>query len=166
MNSNANRMHPSTRKVIAAAREAGLAIEVVEFAESTRTAEEAAAAVGCDVAQIVKSLCFTAAGRPVMAFVSGANQLDERKLAELCGVSRKKIGRASPDLVKEATGYTIGGVAPFGHTSAMPIFIDADLMAYNTIWAAAGTPNAVFPIQPADLQRASAGQVADLKREP
>jgi Cys-tRNA(Pro) deacylase len=156
-------MHPSAQKVAEAAQELGLPVEIVEFEQTTRTAAEAAAAIGCEVAQIVKSLCFAANERPIMALVSGANQLYERKLAGLCGVGRKKVKRASAEMVKEATGFSIGGVPPFGHQSPLPIYIDQDLTGFDIIWAAAGTPFAVFAIKPADLVKASGGVVADLR---
>lgn len=156
-------MHPSALKVAEAARKLGLEIEIVEFEQTTRTAEEAAAAIGCEVAQIVKSLCFSVNDTPMMALVSGTNRLDERKLAALCEVSRKRVKRADPEMVKTATGFTIGGVPPFGHLSPLPIYIDEDLTGFEIIWAAAGTPFAVFAIKPADLIEASGGQVADLK---
>lgn len=158
-------MHPSAQKVADAARELGLAVEIVEFDQSTRTAQEAADTVGCTVAQIVKSLCFVVAGQPVMALVSGANQLDERKLAELRGVGRKQVQRVDAESVKAATGFSIGGVPPFGHTTPLVVYVDADLMRFETIWAAAGTPFAVFAIAPTELVRASQGSVADLKKE-
>ncbi|HMR64451.1 MAG TPA: YbaK/EbsC family protein, partial [Anaerolineae bacterium] len=105
-------MHPTAQKVADAAQTLGLKIEIKEFEASTRTAQEAAQAVGCDVAQIVKSLLFVVDGQPTMALVSGANQLDEKKLATLCGVSRKKIKRADADTARAATGFAIGGGAP------------------------------------------------------
>lgn len=158
-------MHPSAAKVAAAAQEQGLEIEVVEFSQTTRTAEDAAAAIGCQVAQIVKSLVFVVGGRPVISLVSGANLLDTRKLGALYGVSRKKVRRADAETVKVATGYSIGGVPPFGHVSKLPVTIDQDLTRFDVVWAAAGTPNSVFPISPEDLARASGGQPADLKVE-
>lgn len=158
-------MHPSTRKVAAAAQELGLAIEIKTFDQTTRTAQEAAEAIGCDVAQIVKSLCFTVNDQPIMALVSGANQLDERKLATLCGVGRKKVQRASADAVKAATGFSIGGVPPFGHLTPMTIYVDEDLLQFETVWAAAGTPFAVFAIGPKDLVSACGGTAVDLKRD-
>jgi Cys-tRNA(Pro) deacylase len=156
-------MHPSVQKVVDAAQELGLSIEVVEFEQTTRTAADAAAAIGCEVAQIVKSLCFSVNDRPVMALVSGANQLDERKLAALCGVGRKKVKRADAEMVKAATGFSIGGVPPFGHPSPLPMYIDEDLTRFDIVWAAAGTDVSVFPIKPADLVRVSGGEVVDLK---
>lgn len=157
-------MHPSAQKVAAAAQEKDLTIEIVEFEQTTRTAAEAAAAIGCEVAQIVKSLCFRVSDTAVIALVSGVNQLDEKKLAGLCGVGRKKVKRADADFVKAQTGFSIGGVPPFGHTNPLSIYIDEDLMTFDVIWAAAGTPFAVFAISPNALQTASKGTVADLKK--
>jgi Cys-tRNA(Pro) deacylase len=157
-------MHPATERVISAAQAQGVSIVVTEFNESTRTAVEAANAVGCTVGQIVKSLCFTVQGQPLIALVSGANQLDPGKLAAHYGVGKKQIQRADADTVRAATGFAIGGVAPYGHSQPLPIFLDADLLTYDLIWAAAGTPNTVFPILPADLQRTTAAIVLDLKQ--
>jgi Cys-tRNA(Pro) deacylase len=140
----------------------GLHVEIVTFEQSTRTAEDAAAAIGCHVAQIVKSLVFAAGGRPVIALVSGANQLDTGNLAALLGVSKKKVKRADAELVKSATGYSIGGVPPFGHAQTLPVYVDEALTRHDIVWAAAGTPNTVFAITPADLLRASRGLTADL----
>lgn len=156
-------MHPSAQKVANAAHDLGLDIKIIEFEQTTRTAQEAADAIGCHVAQIVKSLCFSANEQPIMALVSGSNQLDTRKLASLLGVGRKKIKRANADAVKEATGFSIGGVPPFGHKNPLPIYIDADLMGFDIVWAAAGTPFAVFAIKPEQLVKGSNGQIADLK---
>ena len=158
-------MHPSARRVADAALDRGLTIEVVEFDETTRTAPDAANAIGCQVAQIVKSLIFVANGEPVVALVSGANRLDERKLAALRGISRKKVKRPDADTAKTITGFSIGGVPPFGHTSALPVYVDEDLTRFDVVWAAAGTPFAVFAITPDDLVQASRGTVVDLKKE-
>jgi Cys-tRNA(Pro) deacylase len=157
-------MHPSAQKVADAALELGLAIEIVEFEQTTRSAQEAAEAIGTTLAQIVKSLCFAVAGQPVMALMSGANQLDERKLAELLGVGRKQVQRANADDVKAATGFSIGGVPPFGHLTPLPIFVDANLLQYEEVWAAGGTPFAVFAIGPEALVRVCGGTAVDLKR--
>ena len=156
-------MHPSAQRVADAARALGLDIQMVEFDETTRTAPDAAHAIGCQLAQIVKSLLFVAGDQLVMALVSGANRLDERKLAALCQCSRKQIRRADADTARASTGYAIGGVPPFGHISPLPVYIDEDLTRFDVVWAAAGTPFAVFAITPADLVRASGGVVADLK---
>jgi Cys-tRNA(Pro) deacylase len=157
-------MHSSAQKVADAAQVLGLDIEIVEFAQTTRSAQEAADAIGCQVAQIVKSLCFVVNGRATICLVSGANQLDERKLAALVGVSRKQVQRADADAVKAATGFTIGGVPPFGHISPLPIYLDEDLLQFDVVWAAAGTPYAVFAITPQALTQIKTVQSADLKR--
>jgi len=160
-----NNLHPSAQRVADAAARIGLKIEIVTFDHSTRTAEEAAAAIGCQVGQIVKSLVFTVAGQPIIALVSGDNQLDTRKLAGLFGVGRKQVERASADTVRQATGYAIGGVPPIGHVKRTAIYIDEDLTRHEIIWAAAGTPNTVFAIKPDALVQATQGQVVDLKNE-
>ncbi|WP_420630323.1 YbaK/EbsC family protein [Candidatus Leptofilum sp.] len=157
-------MHPSTQKVADAALELGLDIEVKEFAQTTRTAQDAADAIGCTLGQIVKSLCFSVNGEPIMALVSGTNQLDERKLAALCGVGRKKVKRATADAVKAATGFSIGGVPPFGHLTPMTIYVDEDLLQFETVWAAAGTPFAVFAIAPGDLVAGCGGTAVNIKK--
>ncbi|GJM41461.1 MAG: aminoacyl-tRNA deacylase [Ardenticatenaceae bacterium] len=158
-------MHPSSQKVADAAQELGLAIEIKTFEKTTRSAQEAADAIGCELAQIVKSLCFSVNGEPIMALVSGKNQLDERKLATLCGVGRKKVKRASADAVKAATGFSIGGVPPFGHLTPMTIFVDEDLQQFETVWAAAGTPFAVFAVSPGDLVDGCGGTAVNLKKD-
>ena len=155
-------MHPSAQKVADAAQELGLDVEIVEFEQTTRTAQDAADAIGCQAVQIVKSLLFVVDGQPLMALVSGANRLDERKLATLRGVGRKKVKRADADTAKAVTGFSIGGVPPFGHTSSLPVYVDQDLTPFDVVWAAAGTPHAVFAITPDDLVCASGGTVADL----
>lgn len=152
-------MKAAVERVIAALRAAGVDADVTEFAQSTRTAEEAAAAVGATVGQIVKSLVFLAGETPVLALVSGANRAGTERLAALAGAT---IRRADADAVRAATGYSIGGVPPIGHATPLRTFLDADLMRYEVVWAAAGTPNAVFPITPAELQRISGAQVAEL----
>ena len=159
-------MHPTAQKVAAAAQALNLSIEIKEFEAPTRTAQDAANAVGCNVAQIVKSLLFVVDGQPTMALVSGANRLDEKKLAALCGVGRKKVKRANADIARAATGFAIGGVPPFGHTNTLPTYIDQDFFQFDIVWAAAGTPNAVFAITPAKLAEATGGTVADLKINP
>ncbi len=156
-------MHPTAQKVADAAQELGLNIEIKEFEATTRTAEDAANAIGCTVAQIVKSLLFVVNGQPVMALVSGPSRLDEKKLAALCGVGKKRIKRANADIVREATGFAIGGVPPFGHQQKLTTYIDQDFWQFEVIWAAAGTPNAVFAITPAELAQVTEGTVVDLK---
>ena len=154
-------MHPTVARVIDAAEAAGLTVEPTEFPEGTRTAEDAANAIGCTVGQIVKSLVFTMDGAPVLALVSGSNRLDEQKLAAALG--GQAVGRADADLVRSATSFAIGGVPPFGHTTRLPTAIDENLLTYDQIWAAAGTPRHVIPMTPADLVRIAGGTVADLR---
>ena len=155
-------LHPNTLRVIAAAREAGLEITTRKFPEGTKTAADAAVAIGVVVGQIVKSLVFGVDNEIVMALVSGSNQLDEKKLAAAAGGS--KCSRVDADAVRAATGYPIGGVPPFGHSTQLRVFVDPDLLQYDEVWAAAGTWNDVFPMAPDDLFRASGAVVADLKR--
>ena len=159
-------VHPNTLRVIAAAREAGLEIKTRRFPEGTKTAADAAAAIGVSVGQIVKSLVFAVDGEIVMAYVSGSNQLDEKKLAAAAGGA--KCSRVDADAVRAATGYPIGGVPPFGHATQLRIFIDPDLLQYDgvndMVWAAAGTWNDNFAIAPNELVRVSGGAVTDLKR--
>lgn len=143
------------------AREAGLDIEVRRFPQGARTAEEAAAAIGCAVGQIVKSLVFTAGGRPVIALVSGANRLDTDLLGAAAGGG--PVAKADPALVREATGYAIGGVPPFGHATELPVYCDRDLLVYAEVWAAGGRPDAVFPISPQRLLEVSGAIAIDLK---
>jgi prolyl-tRNA editing enzyme YbaK/EbsC (Cys-tRNA(Pro) deacylase) len=137
-----------------------LAVTVRRFPEGTRTATDAAQAVGCDVGQIVKSLVFMAGGRPVVALVSGANRLDEGRLGMLAGTP---VVKADAAIARDATGYAIGGVPPFGHATAVPVFMDRDLLSYASVWAAAGRPDSVFEIRPERLMELSNATVADLK---
>jgi Cys-tRNA(Pro) deacylase len=158
-----SQLHANVRRVIDAATERGLDIAPVRFADGTRTATDAAAAIGVQVGQIVKSLIFGVDGQIVLAYVSGANRLDERKLAAAAGGTRCQ--RVDADAVRAATGYPIGGVPPFGHATTLPVFVDPDLLQYDEVWAAAGTWHDVFGIAPHDLVRASGGQVVDLRRD-
>jgi Cys-tRNA(Pro) deacylase len=155
-------LHPNTLRVIAAAREAGLEISTRRFPEGTKTAADAAAAIGVTVGQIVKSLVFGVDNEIVMALVSGSNQLDEKKLAAAAGGS--KCSRVDADAVRAATGYPIGGVPPFGHSTQLRVFVDPDLLQYDEVWAAAGTWNDNFGAAPADIVRVAGGVVTDLKR--
>ena len=155
-------LHPNVMRVVEAARALGLEITTRRFPEGTKTAQDAANAIGVLVGQIVKSLVFSVDGEIVMAYVSGANQLDENKLAAAAG--GVKCSRVDADAVREATGFPIGGVPPFGHSTTLRIFIDPDLLQYDETWAAAGTWNDVFPIAPNDLVHASGAVVTDLKR--
>jgi prolyl-tRNA editing enzyme YbaK/EbsC (Cys-tRNA(Pro) deacylase) len=151
----------SVQRVREALAARGLAAEVKELAASTRTARDAAAAVGCQVAQIVKSLVFRlpASGGAVLALVSGTNRASEALLAGLVG---EPVARADADFVRERTGFSIGGVPPLGHSGPLPVLIDRDLMSFPLLWAAAGSPNAVFAVTPAELQRITSGRVAEL----
>ena len=150
-------------RVEAALAAAGIVSDVLHTPDSARTAEEAAAAIGTSVAQIVKSLVFTADGAPVLALVSGVNRLDTQALATLAG---GKIRRPDADEVREATGYAIGGIPPLGHPQQLPTWIDRDLLAFDVVWAAAGTHHAVFPVAPDELVRATAGTVAEIAIRP
>jgi len=151
------------QRVQAALSAAGVDARIEEFPSSTRTVQEAAATVGTSVGQIVKSLLFLAGDSPVLALVSGVNQLDPERLGELSGAA---IGKADANTVRQATGYAIGGVPPVGFPAPIPTFIDRDLLQYDVVWAAAGTPRHVFPIAPAELVRITGGRVADLKPPP
>ena len=154
--------HPNVERVVAAANAAGLHIEVRQFPEGTRTALEAASAIGVGVGQIVKSLVFGVDDEIVMALVSGANTLDESLLAVAAGGQR--CVRVDADAVRAATGFPIGGVPPFGHTTQLRVFIDPDLLQLDEVWAAAGTWHDVFGIEPHKLVEVSGGVVTDVKR--
>lgn len=138
----------------------GIDVEVVNFPQETRTAKAAAEAIGCDVAQIVKSLVFMADDRPVLALTSGANRVDEAKLAAILGASA--VRKADADEVRAATGYAIGGTPPFGHAQHLDVVCDRDLTAFEEVWAAAGLPTTVFAIQPETLLEVTGAQVGDL----
>ncbi len=156
-------LSPSARKVQALLDAVGLGLTVVEHAGSTRTSEDAAAAIGCAVAEIAKSLIFRArtSGVPVLVVASGTNRVDEKKVAALIG---EKVERATPDFVREKSGYAIGGVPPLGHAEPPLVLIDEDLLGFETIWAAAGTPNAVFRLTPDQLVSLTGGRVADVRK--
>ena len=155
-------VHPNVSRVVSAAKERGLDIVTKRFPEGTKTAADAAAAIGVTVGQIVKSLVFGVDGEIVMALVSGSNQLDEKKLALAAGGA--KCARVDADAVREATGFPIGGVPPFGHATQLRVFVDPDLLQYDEVWAAAGTWNDNFGAAPADIVRVAGGVVTDLKR--
>ena len=157
-------MHPNVSRVVEAAADHGLEIDVHRFPSGTRTAADAARAVGCEVAQIVKSLVFVADDRPVVALVSGANRVDLDKLAVAASAGAAR--RADGDEARAATGFAIGGVPPFGHTAGTTVLVDRDLERHEVVWAAAGLPDAVFALSPADLVRASGGTVVDLAEAP
>lgn len=152
----------SARKVQDALTALGFAADVVELPTSTRTAAEAAQAVGCQVGQIAKSLVFKTqrTQRPILVIASGANRVDESKLARLVA---EPLEKADADFVRERTGFAIGGVPPVGHLERLETYIDEDLFKYEEIWAAAGTPHAVFRLTPADLVRMTGGSIAVTK---
>ena len=153
-------MSRATDRVKGALAEQGLAIEVRTFPDGTRTAEQAAAAIGVEVGQIVKSLVFVRPGsarQALLVLTSGANRVDEARVGTLVG---EPIERAGADEVRTATGFSIGGVPPVGHGLPLDVFVDEDLLRYGVVWAAAGTPHDVFPITPDDLVRVTNGSVA------
>lgn len=156
-------LSPSAARVQALLDGIGLGHRVVEHEGSTRTSEDAANAVGCEVAQIAKSLIFRTkeTGRPVLVVASGANRVDEKAVGRLIG---EKIERADPEFVRESTGFAIGGVPPIGHAVPPLVMIDDDLLRLETIWAAAGTPNAVFRLTPADLVSMTGGRVETVRK--
>jgi Cys-tRNA(Pro) deacylase len=135
---------------------------VIEYAESTRTAQEAADRAGCELGQIVKSLIFRGkiSGKPILVLTSGSNRVDEKRIS---GYAGETISRADADFVRSVTGYAIGGVPPIGHTQNMETFLDEDFFSYQTIWAAAGTPNAIFELKTEDLQKMTNGKIAQVK---
>jgi prolyl-tRNA editing enzyme YbaK/EbsC (Cys-tRNA(Pro) deacylase) len=139
----------------------GVPVEVHRFPQGTKTAADAAAAIGCSIDQIVKSLVFVADGRAFLALTSGVNRADPDRLAAILGAG--EVRRASADEAREATGFAIGGTPPFGHPQPLRVLIDRDLLAHEVLWAAAGTPDSVFPIVPDDLVRSSGGSPADFK---
>jgi prolyl-tRNA editing enzyme YbaK/EbsC (Cys-tRNA(Pro) deacylase) len=161
---DSSQQHPNLARVLAAAANASLPIEVQRFPEGTRTAADAARAVGCDVAQIVKSLVFMADGEPVLALLSGADRLDPALLASVMGAT--VVRRADGDEARAATGFAIGGVPPIGHARPLTVLIDERLLAYEVVWAAAGLPDAVFSASPRALQAAAGARVAALAATP
>jgi prolyl-tRNA editing enzyme YbaK/EbsC (Cys-tRNA(Pro) deacylase) len=151
---------PAVQKVQAAIALRGLDRQVIELEVHARTSQQAADALGVAVGQIAKSLVFTVDGSPLLVVASGANRVDERRLGDLTG---GRIRRADPETVKQATGYTIGGVPPIGLESELAVYIDRDLLGYELVYAAAGLPECVFPIAPDELVRATGGYVVDIK---
>ncbi len=155
-------LSPTAQKVQDTLAAHGFDCKVIEFAESTRTAQEAADRAGCSLGQITKSLIFKGArsGKPILVLTSGANRVNEKNISACAG---EPIGRADADFVRRATGFAIGGVPPLGHAQTMETYLDEDLLQYPTIWAAAGTPNAIFELTPAALQEMTAGRVVKVK---
>lgn len=151
----------SAQKVQDALTARGFDYQVVEFAQPTRTSAEAAAAVGCDVGQIAKSIVFRGkrSHQAILVIASGANRVNEKRLRDLVG---EPVEKPDADFVRAQTGYAIGGVPPLGHSQPLTVLIDNDLLQYAEIWAAAGTPNAVFRLLPTDLAAISGGQLADI----
>ncbi len=155
-------LSPSAQRIQDVLRTAGYNFTVIEFTESTRTAQEAADRVHCTLGQIVKSLIFKgqSTGKPLLMLTSGSNRVDEKRISTYAG---KPIGRAEAEFVRAATGFAIGGVPPICHPQPMDTYLDEDLLQYATIWAAAGTPKAVFELTPAALQKMTGGKAVQVK---
>ena len=154
--------HPTALRIQQLLTAANVAGEVFEFDLPTRTSAEAAAAIGCSVAEMAKSVVFRAqeSNQAVIVVASGDNRVSEEKVARLVG---EKLGRANADFVREATGFVIGGVSPIGHANPVRLFLDADLQRFDTLWAAAGTPFSVFPLSPPELARITSAPWHDIK---
>jgi prolyl-tRNA editing enzyme YbaK/EbsC (Cys-tRNA(Pro) deacylase) len=155
-------LSPSARKVQEALKILGVGCEVREMDKSTRSAQDAARSVGCEVGQIAKSLVFKGATtrQAVLVITSGSNRVDEKKLSDLIG---EPVLKADADFVRQQTGFAIGGVPPVGHAQPIAVFIDEDLLTYSEIWAAAGTPQALFGLTPRELQKITNGRVICVK---
>jgi Cys-tRNA(Pro) deacylase len=161
--------HPAIQRVLDAAARKGVTLEVTAFPETTHTAADAARVVGAEIAQIVKSLVFVVSGddgelEPVVCLVSGANRVDLERLAAVLG--RRDVRRATAREADALTGFTIGGIPPFGHERRTRVIMDPDLSPYETVWAAAGLPTAVFPVSPATLRMLADAHVAPIAEEP
>ena len=155
-------LSPSAQKIQDLLTILGYPYTVIEHAESTRTAQEAADRAGCALGQIVKSLIFKGkqSGKPILVLTSGANRVDEKRIS---GYAGEPIGKADADFARAVTGFVIGGVPPIGHLQKMETYIDEDFLRYPTIWAAAGTPNAIFELKTADLPVMTGGKVVTVK---
>jgi prolyl-tRNA editing enzyme YbaK/EbsC (Cys-tRNA(Pro) deacylase) len=155
-------LSPTAQKVQDLLTSGGYDCKVIEYAESTRTSQEAADRAGCTLGQIAKSLIFKGktTHKPVLVMTSGLNRVDEKRVG---GYAGEPIGRADADFVRAATGFAIGGVPPLGHSQTIETYLDEDLMQYATIWGAAGTPNAIFELTPADLQKMTGGRIVLVK---
>jgi prolyl-tRNA editing enzyme YbaK/EbsC (Cys-tRNA(Pro) deacylase) len=153
---------PSAQKIQDQIKSLGYEYTVIEHTESTRTAQEAADRAGCALGQIVKSLIFKGrqSGKPILVLTSGANRVDEKRIS---GYAGEPISRADADFVRSVTGFAIGGVPPIGHIQKMETYIDEDFLQYSTIWAAAGTPNAIFELKTEDLQKMTGGKIVQVK---
>ncbi len=156
-------MHPSAERFRErAADELGVDVDVHEFEEGTKTAEDAARQVDCDVAAIASSIVVDTANGLVVVVTSGANRVDFGKVADLVGVDPDTVGMADADDIKEQLGWAIGGVPPFCHDTEVPVFVDETLMGFDEVWGASGTPEAVFPMDPERIRDLSGGAVADV----
>ena len=155
-------LSPSAQKIQNLLNSLGYDYTVIEHAESTRTAQEAADRAGCELGQIVKSLIFRGktSGKPILVLTSGANRVDEKRIS---GYAGETISRADADFVRTVTGFAIGGVPPIGHAEKMETYLDEDFLSFQTIWAAAGTPNAIFELKTEDLQKMTNGKIAQVK---
>lgn len=155
-------LSPTAQRVQDLLTARGFACQVIEFEESTRTSQEAADRAGCSLGQITKSLIFKGkdSGKPILVLTSGANRVDEARLGRLAG---EAITRPDADFVRNVTGFAIGGVPPLGHAQVMETYLDEDLMQYTTIWAAAGTANAIFELTPQQLENMTGGSVVKVK---
>ncbi len=160
-------MHPRAEEFTERVRgEYGIEIDVHEFPEGTKTAADAAEAVGCSVEQIASGIVLSASDDLLVSVTSGANRVSEAKIAERVGVSPAAVSMAEPDEIKETLGWSIGGVPPFCHETAVPVFVDETLTAFDEVWAAAGAPKAVFPIVPSTLAEITDATVADVREWP
>jgi prolyl-tRNA editing enzyme YbaK/EbsC (Cys-tRNA(Pro) deacylase) len=153
-------MASGVERFLAEAAASGVDVDVREFPQGTRTAQDAAAAIGCDVAQIVKSLLFVADGTPLLVLTSGANRVDEAALATALDVS--ELRKATADEVRSTTGYAIGGTPPFGHEQPLRVICDRHLTQHEEVWAAAGSASTVFPLAPATLLEVTSAEVRDI----
>ena len=155
-------LSPSAQKIQNLLNSLGFNYTVIEHAESTRTAQEAADRAGCELGQIVKSLIFRGktSGKPILVLTSGSNRVDEKRIS---GYAGETISRADADFVRTVTGFAIGGVPPIGHNQKMETYLDEDFLYYQTIWAAAGTPNAIFELKTEDLQKMTNGKIEQVK---
>lgn len=151
-------------RLLREAERVGLNLQVREFPEGTRTASDAARAIGCHVAQIVKSLVFMAGDEPFLALTSGPNRADTQRLSHL--MDGRPVRQATAEEARGATGFAIGGTPPFGHPEKLRVLCDRDLLEHEILWAAAGTPSSVFPISPPELLHASGAEPVDLKEGP
>ena len=155
-------LSPTAQKIEDLLNSLGYNYTVIEHTESTRTAQEAADRAGCQLGQIVKSLIFRGktSGKPILVLTSGPNRVDEKRISEYAG---EPIGKADADFVRAVTGFAIGGVPPLGHVELMETYLDEDFLQFQTIWAAAGTPKAIFELKTEDLQKMTNGKIVTVK---